>query len=146
MSSIAKLLPAPIADSAAADTVLELAFLTSAVDGHLADEELDAFRELVGLARGIPATKDDVDTLLERFVVAAHSVGVDARVREVATAVRPDLRETAFRIAAGLSLVDRDQSEHEDELLTILSQAMSIGERTDALVREARTLVADDRA
>ncbi|HVH46681.1 MAG TPA: TerB family tellurite resistance protein [Labilithrix sp.] len=144
MSSIAKLLTAPIQPKAEADRVLELAFLMSAVDGHLADEEVEAFRELVGLARGVAPTKDEVDGLIEQFVVAAHAVGVDERVRHVARAIRKDLREDAFKIAVGLSLVDHDESEHEDELIGILAATMELAERAIPLAREARAAVRAD--
>lgn len=141
MSSITKLLPNAIPSTEACENVLELAFLMSAVDGHLADEELDAFRELVACARGRAATKDDVDSLLERYVVASHAVGVDQRVRDVAKAIPEALRETAFKVAVGLALVDEDESEFEDETLVVLAAELGLGERATALAREARDLV-----
>ena len=139
MSPITKLLPNAIPSTEACENVLELAFLMSAVDGHLADEELDAFRELVACARGhASVTKDDVDDLLERYVVASHAVGVDQRVREVARSIPTELRETAFKVAVGLSLADRDESEHEDEMIKILAGELGLGERAAPLAREAR--------
>ena len=138
MSPITKLLPDAIPSSEACENVLELAFLMSAVDGHLADEELDAFRELVACARGRLVTKDDVDNLLERYGVASHAVGVDQRMREVARSIPTDLRETAFKVAVGLSLVDRDESEFEDEMLTVLAGELGLGERAASFVREVR--------
>ena len=140
-SSITKLLPNAINPHEACENVLELAFLMSAVDGHLADEELDAFRELVACARGRAATKDDVDGLLERYVVAAHAVGVDQRVREVAKVIPENLRETAFKVAVGLALVDRDESEFEDETLAVLATELDLADRAAALAREARDVV-----
>ncbi len=139
--SIASLVTSPVTSIEDADALLELAFLMSATDGYLADEELDAFRELVAVLRGRDPTKDEVDELLGRFVVEAHSAGVDARVKTVATTVPPPLRETAFKIAVGLSLVDRDESEHEDELAGLLASTLGLGERADALAREARLAV-----
>jgi hypothetical protein len=114
--------------------VLELGFLMSAVDGHLADEELDAFRALATALR----PNDDPNDLLERFVVAAHTVGVDHRVRHVAEMIPTDLRAAAFKVAVGLSLVDDEQNEHEDELVGILGAALGLAERTITLTREAR--------
>ena len=141
MSPITKLLPGeggPISSNEACENVLELAFLMSAVDGHLADEELEAFRELVTCARGRSATKDDVDDLLERYVVAAHSVGVDERMREVAKSIPEDLRETAFKVAIGLSLVDSDASEFEYEMIAVLAKQLELGDRAVPLAKEAR--------
>ena len=89
---IVELVPASIAATDHADALLEVAFLMSAVDGHLADEELAAFGELVGRVRGRSATKDEIGALLERFVFSAHTVGVPDRVREVAKSLPPELR------------------------------------------------------
>jgi hypothetical protein len=142
MSSITKLLSGAIPSNQACEDVLELAFLMSAVDGHLADEELEAFRELLACARGKEsASKDDVDDLLERYVVAAHSVGVDERMREVAKAIPEDLRETAFKVAIGLSLVDSDASEFEYEMIAVLAKELELGDRAILLAKEAREVL-----
>ena len=143
MSSITKLLPGggAISSNEACENVLELAFLMSAVDGHLADEELEAFRELVTCARGRSTTKADVDDLLERYVVTAHSVGVDERMREVAKAIPDDLRETAFKVAIGLSLVDSDASEFEYEMIAVLARELELGDRAIPLAKEARAVL-----
>ncbi len=120
-----------------ADAVLELAFLMSAVDGHLAEEELGAFRELTRLIRG----PEDPNDLLERFVVASHTVGVEHRVRQVADMVPENLREMAFKVAVGLSLIDHEESEHEDELVGILGAALGLAERSIPLAGAARFAV-----
>lgn len=142
--SIGKLVPTPIHDTDHADAILEVAFLMSAVDGHLADEELAAFKELIAKVRGKSvAPKEDLDNLLERFVVAAHTVGVDERVREVAKTIPKELREMAFKIAVGLSLVDHEESEFEDEMVGTLGAAFELGERAITLAKEASAAIAD---
>ena len=138
--SIADLLPGPIASSEGADMVLELAFLMSAVDGHLADEELAAFRVLVGTARGREVTKTEVDDLLEQFVVATQ-VGVEDRVRAIARMLPVELREVAFKVTVGLSLVDHDASEHEYAIVGILAPALELKERAIVLAREAHEAI-----
>lgn len=139
---IAALVPTPIASVEHGDTVLELAFLMSATDGYLADEELDAFRELVGVVRGRAVTKDEVDTLLGRFLVEANNAGVDERVKAIASTVPPPLRETAYRVAVGLALVDHDESEYEEELADLLASSLGVAERATALTKEARVALA----
>lgn len=140
--SIAALVPTPIANEADGDTVLELAFLMSATDGYLADEELDAFRILVDVVRGRTATKAEVDELLGRFLVEANNAGVDERVKTVASTVPPPLRETAYKVAVGLALVDNDESEYEEELADLLASSLGVGERATALTKEARVALA----
>lgn len=132
------LVTAPIASIEAADAVLELAFLMTAVDGYLADEENAVFAAVVGKIRGRAPTKEELDSLLERFVVASHAVGVDARVRQVAPTIPAELQELAFTVAVGLSFVDNDESEHEEELGTVLADTFALGERKRALVEAAR--------
>jgi hypothetical protein len=135
---IAKLVSSPIAATVHADAVLELAFLVSAVDGHLADEELAAFGELVGCVRGREATKEEVDDLIGRFVVSLQSTRGEDRVRELSPTIPGELRETAFKIAVGLTLVDREENEHEDELVGILAATLGLAERSIPLTAETR--------
>jgi uncharacterized tellurite resistance protein B-like protein len=110
----------------------------SAVDGHLADEELEAFGTLVGRVRGVTATKEEIRQLLERFVFSAHTVGVPDRVREVAKSLPAELRAPAFKVAVALAAVDHDASEHEDELVGVLAAALGLEDRVAALTTEAR--------
>lgn len=136
--SIAKLVPSPITDEKHADAVLEVAFLMSAVDGYLADQELAAFRELLPLLRGRAANEGEVDALLGRFLTGIHASGAEARLREVAAAVPVDLREAAFKVAVGLSLVDDDADQSEYELVALLASALGVKDRAVALAADAR--------
>jgi hypothetical protein len=65
-------------------------------------------------------------------------------VREVAKAIPAELRETAFKVAMGLLLVDEEESEHEFEVVGILTTALSIGERAIGLAKEAREAMKRD--
>ncbi|HVH40760.1 MAG TPA: hypothetical protein VM925_00400, partial [Labilithrix sp.] len=66
--SLANLVPAGLQPSTQhADVLLELAYLTTAADGRLDDEELAAFTEIVTRLRGKAPTGSDVDALLDRF-------------------------------------------------------------------------------
>ncbi|CAN5925392.1 hypothetical protein BH11MYX4_BH11MYX4_30220 [soil metagenome] len=138
---IAKLISSPIADRAHGDAVLELAFLVSAGDGHLADEELAAFGELVGLVRGHEAKKEEIDELLGGFLMNAQTIRGADRIRELAAALPGELRETAFKVAVGLSMVDDDENEHEDELIGILAATLGLAERSIPLTADARAAV-----
>jgi len=120
--AVADIVESPIPNDADATAMLELAFAVSAVDGHLADEELASFREIVSRVRGKHATDDDIGDLLEKFVHASHMAGLDVRVKQVIARIPAQHRETAFALAYGLSLVDNEQSEFEDELIAEMAK------------------------
>lgn len=128
--AVADLIDSPIHDEAQATALLELVFAMSAVDGHLADEELASFREIVSRVRGRHATDEDVGDLLEKFVQASHMAGLDLRAKQVMARIPPALRETAYSLAFGLSLVDKEASEYEAELLVEMAKQFGFDERT----------------
>ncbi len=135
---IAKLVSAPIADRAQGESILELAFLVSAGDGHLADEELAAFGELVGAVRGHGATKEEVDELLGGFLMNAQTIRGEDRIRELGPTIPGELREIAFKVAVGLTMVDSEASEQEDQLTGILAATLGLAERSITLTAQAR--------
>ena len=116
---------APIADKDQRCAVLELAFAVCAADGHLADEELATFRDLVTALQGRPATADEVSELIERFVDKGHTLGVEHRVARIALNIPPELRETALAVARYLSQVDGEVSEHEAALLAEIGKLLA---------------------
>ena len=136
--AIAHLVAAPVADVANADAILELAFIVSASDGSLAPEELTAFKELAVALRGRPVSKDETDALLGSFLVNAQAVRGEDRLRDLASAMPGDLRETAFKVVIGLTLVDHEENENEDELVGILAASLGLAERSIPLTAEAR--------
>jgi len=130
----------PIASREHADTLLELAFLVTAADGRLAAEEAAAFRDLLGRVRGATASDDDVAILYQRFTVALEGSTCEARVRQVAPRLPSELRESAFRVALALALIDRDASPHEDALIEALFQSLALDEaRAEDIAREVRS-------
>lgn len=135
---IAKLVSSPIQGRAHGDAVLELAFLVSAGDGHLADEELVAFRQLVGLVRGHEATQEEIDALLGGFLMNAQTIRGEDRIREVGATIPGELRETAFKLAVGLTMVDDEASEVEDQLIGILAATLGLADRSIPLTAAAR--------
>lgn len=144
--SIAELVPTSIVGTEHESALLEVAFLMSAVDGHLADEELATFAELAARVRGREVTKDEISTLLEGFVFSAHTAGVPDRVREVAKTLPADLRAPAFTVAVALAMVDNDASEHEDELVGILAEALQLESRVSELTAAARAAITSREA
>jgi tellurite resistance protein len=129
----------PIEANDHADTLLELAFLVTAADGRLAEEEATAFRELMTRVRGKAVTDDEVGVLYNRFTAKLEGSTCSERVRVLAPKLPADLRESAFRVAMALALIDRDASPHEDELIDALFHALGLEEgRAEAVAKEVR--------
>lgn len=138
--TITKILPArPDTTAENADVLLELAFLMTAVDGRLEDEEVTAFRSVVSWIRGAPVSDTDFGLLLERVSGNIDAESIAARVRELAPKVTPELRELTFKIAMGLALVDNDAATAEDELMALLFEHLGLtNERAEAVAAEVR--------
>jgi hypothetical protein len=133
--SIAKLLPASPVAPDQAEILLELAFLMTAADGKLRAQEIAAFSEIAQRVAGMNISPN---ALAQRFA-ATKTSEVPSRVRAIAPKVAPALRETAFKIAMGLALVDQEGSPEEDELVTVFAQALGLDmKRAETLAEEAR--------
>jgi tellurite resistance protein len=134
-------LPAhPIAERDHADTLLELAFLVTAADGRLAEEEAIAFRDLMTRVRGQAVTDDDVGLIYQQFTARLEGATCADRVRVLAPKLPTELREPAFRLALALALIDRDASPHEDALIDVLFQSLELDlGHAEALANEVRT-------
>ena len=122
-----------------ADTLLELAFLVTAADGRLAAEEAAAVRVLMGRGGGKEVSAAAVAALYARFTQQLEGSTCADRVKVVAPKLPADLRESAFRVALALALIDRDASPHEDALIDVLFHALQLdNERAEALAKDVR--------
>lgn len=120
-----------------ADVLLELAYLTTAIDGHLADEELSAFKGLIGRLRGAPARDADVDALLDKFAGNVEHAEIVERVQKIAPGLPNELRPLAFKLAVGLGVVDLDASDDETDLQIVLAEALGFDDtQIDELTAE----------
>ncbi len=136
--AIAALVPAGVNPSTQdADTLLELAYLATAVDGRLAEEELAAFTSLVTRFRGKAARRADVDAVLDRFASNVAHTAIADRVEKIAPTLPEQLRPLAFKLAVGLGVADLDASEDEGDLQIVLAEALGLAEaRVDELTAE----------
>ena len=135
--SIAKLLPAGAVPEDQADVLLELMFLMTAADGKLCAPEVDAYRQIAARVRG-DGSQAATDALVQRFA-KVKPAEVPSRVRAIGPKLAPALRETAFKLAMGLALVDQDGSPEEDDLVTVFVQALGLDmKRAETLAEEAR--------
>jgi tellurite resistance protein len=98
-----------------AEAVLEIAYLSTVVDGRLSDEELDAFASLAARLRKRPIEGRDLDQLLDRYAGHVAHRDVDERLAEVAKSLtRPQARRTAYKVAFAMALADLGTSDDED--------------------------------
>jgi hypothetical protein len=117
------------------DVLLELAYLATAADGKLHDEEIDAFTDLVGRLRGKKVSDADVGALMNKFG-RLHQSEIADRVHALAPKLSSDLQSLAFKLAVGLGVADLDATEEESELQAVLAEALGfddakVGELTD---------------
>jgi tellurite resistance protein len=135
--SLSNLVPEPLDISAAhADVLLELCYLTSAVDGRLDDEEIASFQEIVTRLRG-SAKPAEMDALFERFGGNVEHAEIEARIRTIAATLPKPLADVAFKLAVGLSVADLDASEDESDLLVTLAEAFAFDdEKVETLTAE----------
>ncbi|MBX3209264.1 MAG: hypothetical protein KF764_29800 [Labilithrix sp.] len=136
--SLANLVPAGLkASTEETDVLLELAYLSTAVDGRLDDEELSAFKVLVGRLRGTKPSDSDVDALLDRFAANVDHAEIGERVEKLAPTLPANLRPLAFKLAVGLGVADLDASADESDLQIVLAEALGLDEaRVDELTAE----------
>src|SRR5262245_58630439 len=107
MSKIVELLPNDFAPSDKdAEILLELAYLVTAADGKLLDEELAAFSAIAARVRGKPKLEaEELDALLDQFAHHVESHEIETRVRVLAPTLPEELHEVAYKLALGLALV-----------------------------------------
>ncbi|MBX3233170.1 MAG: hypothetical protein KIT84_20475 [Labilithrix sp.] len=122
--SLADLVPAGVNPSTEQqDVLLELAFLTTAADGRLHDDELRAFLEIATRLRGKEPSDAEFDVMLNRFSKQANARDIGERVQTLAKSVPAELKPVAFKLAVALGVADLDASEDESELQSILAEA-----------------------
>lgn len=125
--SIANVLPSKPVPSEHVDVLLELAYAMTAVDGRLGDDEIAAFRTVIGRLRGQEKVSNkDVDALLERFAGNIEKTELEDRVREIAPKLPADLKDLAYKVALALSLVDLDASRDESDLNEVLAESLGL--------------------
>lgn len=136
--SLANLVPASLKPSIEhADVLLELAYLTTAVDGRLDDEELTAFSEIATRLHGTSKSTADIDALLDRFGGHVEHAEITERVQQIAPTLPADLRPLAFKLAVGLSVADLDASDDESDFQVVLAEALGLDDaRVDDLTAE----------
>lgn len=139
MSKIVELLPNDLAPSSEdAQTLLELAYLVTAADGKLLDEELAAFSAVAARLRGKKSLDNgEIDALVDQFAHHVETNEIETRVRLLAPTLPENLHELAYKLALGMAFIDFDPSNEEDHIHTVLGDALGIAPgRRAAISRE----------
>jgi hypothetical protein len=121
-----------------ADVLLELAYLTTAVDGRLLDEEIEAYRVVIARLRGTPSVSDsDLDALFDRYGGNIEFAEISERVQKIAPTLPAELRPLAFQLSIGLGVADLDTNEDESDLQALLGEALGFDQvKIDQLTAE----------
>jgi uncharacterized tellurite resistance protein B-like protein len=99
-------------------------------DGNVSEEEVGRLRSMCARSPIFAAnSKAEDDSLIDFAVNICLQLGRDA-VAKAATALTPDLRETAFAFAAEMILADGLLGAAEEAFLAQLVKTLSLSERT----------------
>lgn len=134
------------------DAILEAAYLATAADGHLSEDEYEAFRAVAEKLRGIaagsrrPLADADLAKLFERYTVRSDHAARDERIAALRDVLkRTHVRELAYKIAFAMGLCDLDANDDEamydDELVAAFGIA---DERADVLAAEVYAALDDE--
>ena len=127
-----------------ADAILEVAYLTTAADGRLTDEEFESFRavaaKLKAMAAGSTAQVSDaaLNKLFDRYATRTEHAERIERLKALRGDLeRPEARELAYKVAYAMSLCDLETNEEESEFDEELIVALELGDdKADALAGE----------
>jgi hypothetical protein len=137
--------PRPIAEA-----ILEIAYLTMAVDEELRDEEIDAFSVIAaamfGTVGGEGARLDNaaLRKWLEKFSGDFDRASIQVRLEAAVQLLGKDheARLTAYRVACLMALSDMDAADQEFEFDLDLIASLGIGqEEADRVLEEVNQAV-----
>lgn len=118
--------------------ILEVMFLMAAVDGEIADEEIDELRASVNAIRDLEDIVIDLDETMKDLAAKLARDGWKSRLESAAARIRaPEAKAFAFQLAAGVAFVDDFVAHAEAAAIDSLSMALGLGsEDSQALLRD----------
>lgn len=136
--------PRPIAEA-----ILEIAYLTMAVDEELRDEEIDAFSVIAAAVFGTVGGEARLDNAalrkwLEKFSGDFDRASIHARLEAAVQLLGKDknAKLTAYRVACLMALSDMDAADREFEFDLDLIASLGIGqEEADRVLEEVNQAV-----
>ncbi|CAN5234066.1 hypothetical protein BH09MYX1_BH09MYX1_44450 [soil metagenome] len=128
-------------NAAEADAILEIAYLAILADHRLSDEELGAFRGVVGKIKGKVPSETETNTLLDTLQARFKGADPDERLRTLSAPLSSPMRELAYKVAYALGLSDMDASDEEFEFDLQLVDALELSnDRAEDLADEVMEL------
>lgn len=123
----------PLVEDAAraqSEAIAELMFLLAAVDGEVADVELDHLKRSVTELSGAGVLAPiDTEALVPQLALRLAKEGWTARMHAATqTMTAPDVKELAFRLAAGVAFVDDRVEAAEAAALDALGKTFGISD------------------
>jgi hypothetical protein len=116
-----------------AHLLLELAYLTTAIDHDVNDDEVQAFRELFARLKALvvadaePPSEADLATVLRNFRARTARGKELERITELAAKLDKDpLRELAYKVAFAVTLIDFATTDAEVAVDVALRKALAI--------------------
>ena len=131
--------------NAEAEAVLEIAYLSTVVDGRLTDGELDAFATIAARLRNEPIAGAKLDKLLDGYASHIEHMDVDERLDEIGRSLTRDpARRAAYKVAFAMALADLGTNEEEERFDDTLLQILGFSsDEADALESEVYAALDD---
>lgn len=116
------------------DAILEIAYFTTAANGDLSDEEVDAYRVAAPRLRAMagspsrgPLTDREIEGEIDAFEAHLRHASMEARLAELATSLpTAEARERAYALSYAFSLCDWETNEDERRFLALLAVATEL--------------------
>lgn len=128
-----------------AEAILEIAYLTMAVDEHLRDEEIDAFSVIAAIMLGHKLDDNALRTWLDRFAegeVDRESVQKRLEVSVASLGKDTAAKLAAYRVACLMAMSDMDAADREFEFDLDLIAALGITQDdADRIIEEVNIAV-----
>jgi hypothetical protein len=123
------------------DAILEGMYLMAAVDGEISEEELEQLRASIAAIvdmKTLESGAGSLDTLLARFSEGLARDGWKARLADVARRIPTiDGKAFAFRLAAGVAMVDDNVESAEAAAIDAFATALDVSsEESQEILRE----------
>ncbi len=137
---------------AEAQGILLVAFLATEADSKVSGEEESSFRAIAKALRGLAPAGDPalgnakLDELIGKTAGDVDRSGRAAVLAKIAsTLASPLARELAYKVAIGMSLVDLEKSDEEDDFDSDLIQALGLSEeQADTLAGDVYAALEDE--